>query len=385
MLKCLSDLKKGKKAFTLIELLVVIAIIAILIGLLLPAVQKVREAAARTTCQNNAKQMGLAAHNFLSTYSVFPHPGQLDSTGTATTFYMPHSFGTQLLPYVEMETVYKMFDHTTNIFNQASATGTPAIAGYKAYVATGGLHLSAKGRDYDDAAYPTGWTAAQTVIKTFICPSAPLGATGRGAGDNGSGLGGVDYMVPVMSDVDDTTKVRNTAQPRSTMAFGMLGLDKGPLSCSDGTSNTIMIIEDAGRAYTTVGTFGSGSSRPSPLTTPAHSAAGDPTSTATTNARRVYAWADPDAFGNGFSGPSNSTGSKVARINNNATPSGGPTTCPWKTNNCGPNDEPFSFHTGGVTGVMGDGSVRFIRDSIDGVVLKYAIGASDGQLTDLDK
>lgn len=383
MLKRLSGFKRGKSAFTLIELLVVIAIIAILIGLLLPAVQKVREAAARTTCQNNAKNMGLAAHNHLSTYGVFPHPGQLDSTGTATTFYMPHSFGTQLLPYIEMETVYKMFDHTTNIFNQASATGTPAIAGYRAYVATGGLHLSAKGRDYADPAFPTGWTAASTVIKTFICPSTPIGATGRGAGDNGAGLGGVDYMVPVMSDVDDTTKVRNAAQPRTTMAFGMLGLDKGPLSCSDGTSNTIMIIEDAGRAYTTVGIFGSGSSRPSPLTNSPKPAVGD--AAANANARRVYAWADPDAFGNGFSGPSNSTGSRVAKINNNASPVGGPTSCSWKTNNCGPNDEPFSFHTGGVTGVMGDGSVRFVRDSIDALVLKYAIGASDGQLTDLDK
>ncbi|PHX64602.1 MAG: hypothetical protein CK551_00110 [Planctomycetaceae bacterium] len=379
MLKRLSYMKKGKKAFTLIELLVVIAIIAILIGLLLPAVQKVREAAARSTCQNNAKQMGLAAHNFLSTYNVFPHPGQLDSTGTATTQYMTHSFGTQLLPYIEMESVYKMFDHNTQIFNQ---TTNAAIAGYRAYVATGGLHLSAKGRDYDDPAFPTGWTAAQTTIKTFICPSTPIGATGRGTGDSGSGLGGLDYMVPVMSDVDDVTKVRNTTQPRSSMAFGMLGLDKGPLSCSDGTSNTIMIIEDAGRAYTSVGIFGSGSSRPSPLTTPAHSAVGDGVAS---NARRVYAWADPDAFGNGFSGPSNSTGSKVAKINNNASPVGGPTTCSWKVNNCGPNDEPFSFHTGGVTGVMGDGSVRFIRDSIDAVVLKYAIGASDGQLTDLDK
>lgn len=384
MFKRLADLKKGKKAFTLIELLVVIAIIAILIGLLLPAVQKVREAAARSTCQNNAKQMGLAAHNFLSTYSVFPHPGQLDSTGSATTHYMPHSFGTQLLPYIEMETVHKMFDHTTQIYNQT--TNATLAAGYVAYSAAGGLHLTAKGRDYDDAAYPTGWTAAQTTIKTFICPSTPIGATGRGTGDSGSGLGGLDYMVPVMSDVDDTTKARNANQPNSTKAYGMLGLDKGPLSCSDGTSNTIMIIEDASRSYTTVGVFGSGSSRPSPLTAPVHSAKGDPTSAVSGgNARRVYAWADPDAFGNGFSGPSNSTGSKVAKINNNASPVGGPTTCTWTVNNCGPNDEPFSFHTGGVTGVMGDGSVRFIRDSIDPVVLKYAIGASDGQITDLDK
>jgi prepilin-type N-terminal cleavage/methylation domain-containing protein/prepilin-type processing-associated H-X9-DG protein len=376
MLKRLNYTKKGKKAFTLIELLVVIAIIAILIGLLLPAVQKVREAAARMTCTNNMKQMGLAAHNFLSTYSVFPHPGQLDSTGTSTTQYMPHSFGTQLLPYIEQEMVYKMFDHTTKIF-----PGGTAITGYNAYSATGGLHLTASGRDYDDPAHPSGWEAAKTIVKTFVCPSVPIDPASRGVGD-AEALGPVDYMVPVMSDVDDTTLVRNSAQPRSTMAFGMLGLKNTATSCTDGLSNTIMVIEDAGRAYTTVARFGSGSSRPSPLSAPGHSAAGDGIAS---NARRVYAWADPDAFGNGFSGPHKSTGSKVAVINNNASPTGGPTTCLWSVNNCGPNDEPFSFHGGGVNATMGDGSVRFIKDTVNAVTLKYSIGATDGIRANLDE
>ena len=382
MLKRLNYTKKGKTAFTLIELLVVIAIIAILIGLLLPAVQKVRDAAARMTCSNNMKQMGLAAHNHLTTYNVFPHPGQLDSTGSATTFYMPHSFGTQLLPYIEQETVYKMFDHTTPIF-----PGGTAITGYNAYDPTGGLHLTSRGRDYDDSSYSSGWTAAKTVINTFVCPSVPLPPASRGVGD-GEALGPVDYMVPVMSDVDDTTLVRNSKQARSTMAFGMLGLNQGANSCTDGMSNTIMVIEDAGRAYTDVARFGSGSSRPSPLSGSAlgHSAKGDPTSKATTAARRVYAWADPDAFGNGFSGPSNQTGGAgVARINNNATPTGGPSTCLWSINNCGPNDEPFSFHSGGVNATMGDGSVRFIKETVSPIILKYAIGATDGKLVSLDE
>jgi prepilin-type processing-associated H-X9-DG protein len=100
------------------------------------------------------------------------------------------------------------------------------------------------------------------------------------------------------------------------------------------------------------------------------------------NGRRAFAWADADAVSNGYSGPSNSTASKLARLNNNASPQGGPPECRWSVNNCGPNDEPFAFHAGGLNATMGDGSVRFMADSIDGVVVKWLVGARDGQVVD---
>jgi prepilin-type N-terminal cleavage/methylation domain-containing protein/prepilin-type processing-associated H-X9-DG protein len=359
---------QSKRGFTLIELLVVIAIIAILIGLLLPAVQKVREAAARATCSNNMKQMGLGVHNYESSYGVMPSVGQCESsTGTVT--YTVHGWATLILPYIEQDNVYRLFDTSYNHFGDANYRNTT-------------LHPKSRGRAYDDSALPSGFTAGQTKIKTYICPSTPIGNDAR---DPVNSLGGIDYMAIALTDII-SNPANGTVGTRGGIAdrvYGAMNCDGRPIiGITDGSTNTLLFIEDTGRAHPQVGTFGANASsgRLSAMLSPANAMA-----LPASGARRVFAWVDADAATNGVSGPNNSTGSKIAKINNNASPIGGPVgVCPWSTNNCGPNDEPFAFHSGGVNATMGDGSVRFIRDSIDALVLKFISGADDGQIVTLD-
>src|SRR6185369_3767499 len=143
------------RGFTLIELLVVIAIIAILIALLVPAVQKVREAAARAQCQNNLKQMGLAMHNYHDTKKEFPPGDSSDYTpygtitfpqaGTAPANTYSGGWGSSwivfILPYVEQSTLYSRW-----VFNGASG--------------------------YTNATNSAAWNNVK--IPTFRCPSSPM-------------------------------------------------------------------------------------------------------------------------------------------------------------------------------------------------------------------
>ncbi|MBL8865641.1 MAG: DUF1559 domain-containing protein [Gemmataceae bacterium] len=105
---------RGRRAFTLIELLVVIAIIAVLIGLLLPAVQKVREAASRIKCANNLKQLGLALHGYMDANNGLPPNGNYVWSGSAVTTTNAWSGMARILPFIEQENLFRGIDFTTS-------------------------------------------------------------------------------------------------------------------------------------------------------------------------------------------------------------------------------------------------------------------------------
>ncbi|MGL4420898.1 MAG: DUF1559 domain-containing protein, partial [Gemmataceae bacterium] len=172
--------QRPRLGFTLIELLVVIAIIAVLIGLLLPAVQKVRQAAARAQSQNNMKQLGLALHTFESANGTLPG---MRSAGAANATSFGYSIHAQLLPYIEQENLGKTFDMTQPLF--VGVFPTPSF-------------------QLNPVVAPT----AATIVKTFLCPAdsqAPLFTINSGGGTHagtnyvvnlGSGSGGAGTTIP---------------------------------------------------------------------------------------------------------------------------------------------------------------------------------------------
>ena len=135
-MRCSFDKRHGsrRRGFTLIELLVVIAIIAILIALLLPAVQQAREAARRTQCKNNLKQISLAAHNYHDVYNKFPIGQHLVGGGTpAAVKGLGYSYSFALLPYIEQGNLYGQFDNNFPVFEKTRTrngilAGTPLAA-----------------------------------------------------------------------------------------------------------------------------------------------------------------------------------------------------------------------------------------------------------------
>jgi prepilin-type N-terminal cleavage/methylation domain-containing protein/prepilin-type processing-associated H-X9-DG protein len=402
----------SRKAFSLIELLVVIAIVGVLIALLLPAMQKAREAANRTQCANNLKQMGTALHNFNDQYKHFPSGGEGTIGGELPnytiknlTYFDLHSVFTMLLPFMEHEDVYQQID--------------PRYA-------------------YNDPVAPNNNAAAMNVVPEYLCPSNPLRPSD---GQDGEGYGYTDYGPTIYTDLDPLTGVRNKntrmqGALRATSTPYPSGADQtapnnctyhasfawtnastgsiyvmtslGPRICDirDGLSNTIGIGEDAGRNENMPSIYGDPIT-PTPTfelprwapARPADGAERFPMSTAATRAH--WRWAEPasgfaangdplfakDQYGTvglPAGATANPYSSVPQAINNNSYPFGGGNYCPWNSglsngnNNCGPNDELFSFHAHGANAVFMDGHVTFLSADLNPVVVRRLVTANEG-------
>jgi len=314
----------------LIEMLVVITIIAVLIAILLPAVQAAREAARRAGCANNLKQMGLAMYNYEQSANALPSGGEGTDPVTNATAFDLHSTFTLMLPYMD-----------------ESITAQQMNLRYA----------------YNDKRFPANQSACKTEVPSFLCPSNSMRKP------DPHGYGGVDYMPTVYTDISPSTGLKDPA----TRMNGALALGGTPVNMiSDGLTQTIAIAEDSGRNYETLG-FKTTSKYPDPTM-----AAGNADVDTPSKNRALNRWAEPDT-GNGVSGPPNSVAGDVKPvINNNNQPLGGPSDCPWSTNNCGPNDEIFSLHPAGANVVFADGSVKMIKKEIEPAVLRKLVTRDEG-------
>jgi prepilin-type N-terminal cleavage/methylation domain-containing protein/prepilin-type processing-associated H-X9-DG protein len=224
---------RAREAFTLIELLVVIAIIAILIALLVPAVQKVREAAARTQCSNNLKQIGVGLHNYHGVYHRFP-PGSITEGGCCSTLSKTN-WAIEILPFIEQESLYRQYDPTQ--FNEAPVPSPNAVVRTQR-------------------------------IEAYVCPADNTGLFIPSNPESGPGstelyMPGSYKAMSGKSDGNDWFDDSSCALPKhwrgalhSTWSTGGQKLAPEKIAnITDGTSNTLMVGEYASRSHPNRRTF----------------------------------------------------------------------------------------------------------------------------------
>jgi prepilin-type N-terminal cleavage/methylation domain-containing protein/prepilin-type processing-associated H-X9-DG protein len=294
-----------RRAFTLIELLVVIAIIAVLIGLLLPAVQKVREAAARMGCQNNMKQLALAAHNYESANGGFP-PVYLSGNQPG--------WVTAVLPYFEQDNLARLWPGglDPNGTNWQSPALTPVVS---------------------------------TVLKVQVCPSSPVGGKVLGPSDGFA-------FTAATADYAATASFNSTLYAQlyspgaaDTTAPMQVGVKAPILGVTDGTSNTLLIVEMSGRPYWYL---------PS-------------------KQRSTGTASNPRTYGFGFWAHNNAH--NISTFTADGSAAG--IACAV---NCSNQFGVYSFHTGGANAALADGSIRSLSSSISPATLAALVTRAGGEV-----
>lgn len=338
---------KNRKGFTLIELLVVIAIIAVLIGLLLPAVQKVREAASRMKCQNNFKQVGLAAHAYHDAHAKFPRSGEHLVNGVKTQCLQ--SPLTMILPYVEQGNVFNQLDINKR-HNEGTNASAAAGQGFKAAV---NIYICPTNPQRTQKNDPSGYGYSDVAFLPYVT----VGGQNFNSAVSSAAYPTSYYQTYTTGSADVAASKKFQLKDAATLAT--LGFDPytggSPLTAvTDGTSNSILAYEDAGRHEGMTG------ASPCPVNNYL-----DPV---TNLGRAHWRWGEPDSS----SGCSNTINNKKGGNANGA----------WSLTNAPchdefNNNEWASFHTGGANVLMADGSVRFVAESTSLTVV-LAMGTRDG-------